>query len=151
MRIIITLIWILVLAATIGTIVVGSRSFEGIVEDNPYEAGLAWDEAREQKAKLGWTITLEETPFRTGGNTLLIDVFDKDRARLSDAVVRVSLARPSTKTYDKAYEAVRLADGRYHALVDMPLYGNWDVMIDVSRAKDRARFKKTVFAEKGQK
>src|SRR5512147_1628402 len=86
---------ILALAATIGTIVVGTRSFEGIVVDKPYETGLAWDETERQKAKLGWKIALVGARFRTGENELIIDAFDKNGRPLTNAAVSATVSRPS--------------------------------------------------------
>jgi nitrogen fixation protein FixH len=147
----IILICILALAATIGTIIVGTRSFEGIVVEKPYEAGLAWDETQQRKAKLGWTVTVLGAPFRIGGNELLISAYDGNHSHLAGAVISVTVSRPSTRAYDKSYQTVRQADGRYRAAVDFPLYGNWDVLVDVARDKDHAGFKNTIFAEKGPK
>ncbi len=151
MRTTIILICILALAATIGTIIVGTRSFEGIVIEKPYEAGLAWDETRQRKAKLGWTVTVQVSPLRTGGNELLIGAYDRNRAPVADAVVSVTVSRPSTKAYDKSYQTVRQADGRYRAAVDFPLYGNWDVLVEVVRDKEHTSFKNAFFVEKGPK
>src|SRR5512146_1356947 len=138
---------ILALAATIGTITVGTRSFEGIVVDKPYETGLAWDEAERQKAKLGWKVDVEGTRFRTGENELIIDAVDRSGKPLADAVVTATVSRPSTRDLDKTYAAVRQKSGRYRALIVFPLYGAWDITIDVSRGNDRGVYRKTVYAE----
>src|SRR5919108_6547317 len=47
--IILVIISILALSATIGALIVGMRSFEGLVVEKPYETGLAWDELQKQK------------------------------------------------------------------------------------------------------
>jgi nitrogen fixation protein FixH len=150
MRTVITgiiIISILTLAATIGTIVVGTSSFEGIVVEKPYETGLAWDETRRQKAELGWSVAALGAPFRKGRNELLIEAIDKTGVRLSEAVVRVTISRPATRKYDRTYQTVQETDGRYHADVELPLHGNWDVFVDVSRNNDRAVFSQTISAE----
>ena len=151
MRTTIIIVCILAFTATIGTIIVGTSSFEGIVVEKPYEAGLAWDEMNKRKTQLGWTVTLGKTPLRTGRNELQVAVFDRNNTRLADADVIVTLSRPSTRAYDKQYQTVRQADGSYQAAVDIPLYGNWDVLIDVVSNKDRAGFRIAIFAEKGSR
>src|SRR5512143_2025915 len=138
---------ILALAATIGTIIVGTRSFEGIVVDKPYETGLAWDEAERQRAKLGWKVAVEGTRFRTGENELTIDAADKNGQRLANAAVTVMVSRPSTRDFDKTYAAVRQQNGRYRASVAFPLYGAWDITIDVSRDGERGVYRNAVYAE----
>ncbi|MGE5808831.1 MAG: FixH family protein [Nitrospirota bacterium] len=145
--VILVTVCILALAATIGTIIVGTRSFEGIVVDKPYETGLAWDETERQKAKLGWKVDVEGTRFRTGENELIIDAVDRRGKPLEDAVVTATVSRPSTRDLDKTYAAVRQKSGRYRALVVFPLYGAWDITIDVSRDNDRGVYRNTVYAE----
>ncbi len=99
--VIIVLTCILALAATIGTIVVGSRSFEGTVVDKPYETGLAWDEERRNQESLGWSVVLQKATYKTGKNDLIVMVHDKNGVPLSDAVVSVVVSRPSTRAFDR--------------------------------------------------
>jgi nitrogen fixation protein FixH len=144
--VIIVLTCILALAATIGTIFVGSRSFEGIVVDNPYETGLAWDRERRNQEDLGWSVGLQETTYKTGKNDLIIMVRDKNALPLSDAVVSVVVSRPSTRAFDRTYRTVVQPNGRYRTEIDLPFYGNWGVVIDVSRKKERTSFSKIISA-----
>lgn len=137
----------LALAATIGTIIVGTRSFEGIVVDKPYEAGLAWDEQERKKTMLGWTVSVEDARFRTGENELVIGAIDKSGQPLANVAVTVTVSRPSTQDFDKTYAAVRQEDGRYRALVAFPLYGSWDITIDVMRNGDHSVYRDAVYAE----
>src|SRR5512134_959789 len=138
---------ILALAATIGTIIVGTKSFEGIVVDKPYETGLAWDETERQKAKLGWKVAVERTRFRTGENELIIDAVDKDGRPLTNAAVSATVSRPSTRDFDRTYAAVRRQNGRYRASVAFPLYGTWDVTIAISRNGEHGAYRSAVYAE----
>jgi nitrogen fixation protein FixH len=151
MRILIILISICALAATIGAIIVGRQSFEGLVVEKPYETGLAWDETRQKQANLGWTVSVQGAPFKTGKNELIVKLLDKNGSLLTDAAVSVTVSRPSTRAYDKTYQTVQQADGRYHASIDLLLYGNWGVIIDASRNNDRSSFKEAIFAEQGAK
>ena len=144
--VIIVLICILALAATIGTIVVGSRSFEGLVVDNPYETGLAWDRERRNQEDLGWSVALQESTYKTGKNDLIVMVRDKNGVPLSDAVVSVIVSRPSTRAFDRTYSTVVQPDGRYHTAIDLPFYGNWGVVIDVNRKMERTSFNKMISA-----
>ena len=145
--VVIILTCILALAATIGAIVVGSRSFEGIVVDNPYETGLAWDTDRRNQESLGWLVVLQNATYKTGKNDLVIMVRDKNGALLSDAVVSVVVSRPSTRAFDRTYRMVVQPDGRYRTEIDLPLYGNWGVIIDVSRKKEHTSFNKVISAD----
>ena len=148
MRVLITVICIIALAATIGAIVVGKQSFEGLVVEKPYETGLAWDDTRQKQASLGWAISVEGAPFKTGSNEVAVKVFDKTGSVLTDAVVSVTVSRSSTRAYDKTYRAIRQPDGRYHSSINLLFYGNWDLIIDVSLKNDHSRFKEAIFAER---
>lgn len=144
--VIIVLVCFIALAATIVTIIVGTRSFEGTVVDKPYETGLAWDETHKAKEKLGWTVAVQGGPFKTGKDDLIVKVLDKDGSSLSDADVTVTISRPSTNAYNRTYQAIVLTGGRYSARIDLPLVGNWDFIIDINRKNDHSSFKKTIFA-----
>lgn len=148
MRILIIVIIITALAATIGAIVVGRQSFEGLVVEKPYETGLTWDESRQKQASLGWTVSVQGAPFKTGKNELIVNILDKNGSPITDAIITVTVSRPSTQAYDKAYRTVRQADDRYHASISLQLYGNWDLIIDVSRNNDHSTFKEAIFAER---
>ena len=141
----------LVLVATTGTIVVGSRSFEGIVVDKPYEAGLTWDEAGRNRERLGWKVALQSTLFTTGKNDLILIVADRNGAPLANAKVFVTVTRPSTRAYDRLYETSQRPGGRYQANIELPLYGNWEIATDVRRGADRTGFKEPIFANKVEK
>lgn len=147
MRSFIILISILVTAVTTGTILVGTKSFDGVVVEKPYETGLDWDKKREQKLKLGWIVSLPGSSFPVGRNDLLVAVRDKDGNPLRDAIVLVKMTRPSSNRHDRTYEAVRQADGRYLAMVDFPLYGKWDLIMNITRHNQRVEFTKPVFVE----
>jgi len=148
MRILIIVIIITALAATIGAIVIGRQSFEGLVVEKPYETGLTWDESRQKQASLGWKVSVQGAPFKTGKNELIVNILDKNGTPITDAIITVTVSRPSTRAYDKAYRTVRQADDRYHAFIGLQLYGNWDLIIDVSRNNDRSIFKEAIFAER---
>jgi nitrogen fixation protein FixH len=151
MRILIILICVIALAATIGAIIVGRQSFEGLVVEKPYEKGLAWDETRQKQTNLGWTVSVQGAPFKSGKNELIVKVIDKSRSLLTDAGVSVTVSRSSTRAYDKTYRTTQLSDGRYHASINLLFYGNWDLIIDVSRDNDHSIFKEAIFAEQGVK
>jgi len=143
----IIIISIIALAATVGTIVVGMKSFDGVVVENPYDTGLAWDDTQQKKDALGWNVTLQNTLLRTGSNELSIEALDGNGRSLENAEVSVSTSRPSTRAYDKTYPAVKTPAGKFQAFIDLPLFGSWDLRIDVRRDKDRCSFNNRIYAE----
>jgi len=146
MRLFIILVCVIAVGATIGTIVIGNRTFDGVVVDKPYESGLAWDQVRLRTANLGWTVSLSPTDFKTGKNEVQISVLDVKKLPLADAEVSVALSRPSTREYDRTYQAKRVKDGEYIVSIDIPAYGYWDLRIDVSRKEQRGSYTKHVYA-----
>lgn len=148
MRALLILVTIIVIAATAGTIVVGGRTFEGLVVAKPYEAGLAWEEARRKQADLGWSVSVLGAQYRTGGNDLIVRVADKKGMPLADADVSVKLSRASTRAYDKTYRAQRGRDGSYRASVELSQFGYWDLKAEVSRNNERYAFTDRIYAEK---
>lgn len=150
MRVLIIFICLVAVGATIATIVVGSRSFEGLVVEHPYESGLAWDQVHREKARLGWHVSVLSLPFKTGKNEMELSVLDKNGLPLSDAVVNVALSRPATSAYDRTYPAHRGQDGNYRVSVEVPQYGYWDVRIDVKRSGEQRSFDEKIYAEQNK-
>ena len=139
MRRFILIVAIAVVAATIGTIYVGSRTFDGVVEDRPYETGLAWDAIEKEQARLGWHVAVEQPALRQGYNEVVLRLTDRKGAPLSDATIDVTLSRPSTRKYDSSSTARPLGGGRYRVSIDVPLIGAWDLRVAVGRQTDRFR------------
>jgi nitrogen fixation protein FixH len=148
MKALIVLVTIIGLAAVIGAVVVGSRSFEGIVTEHPYEHGLSWDKAQQAKRVLGWEVGIREKEFSVGKKTLTLTVLDKTGKPLEEASVSVTVSRPSTAAYDRTYMCERMEEGFCRAVVDLPLYGHWDLKIRVVKGQDDMAYEKEIFAER---
>lgn len=143
----IVLLSALVLAVTIGTIVMGGRQFEGLVTTRPYETGLAWDEIRKEQQRLGWTITVLKQNIKKGGNDLYVTALERDGKPLKNATVLVTISRPASRQYDRTYEAKQLNDGRYVASVELPLFGHWDLRADIRQGKERMEHRERIYAQ----
>ena len=149
MRALIIFISILALGVTATTIVVGSRSFEGLVVEKPYESGLVWDKAEQQKTLLGWQVSLDNASLRVGTTNMNINIFDRTGRRLKDADVSVKLTRPETTAYDHGYKASPQPDGSYRASVTFPVQGNWQAVVAVAQGKNQAVYTLPVYASGG--
>ena len=146
MRFLIIFICLIAVGATIATILVGSRTFEGIVVEHPYENGLAWDQVHRNAARLGWQVNVLGLPFKTGKNEMVFSVQDKNGLPLSDAVVNVALSRPATSALDRTYPARRGKDGHYRVSVDLPQFGYWDVRVEVKQKGEECSFVEKIYA-----
>jgi nitrogen fixation protein FixH len=149
MRTIIIAVVLMGLAAVAGSIIVGSRSFDGVVVDKPYETGLAWDKVKHENAATGWQADVRESRLAEGNSELVLSVRDAAGHALQGAEVSITISRPSTKTYDRTYKAVQAADGLYKVPVLFPLYGYWDLKISILKEGKHSGFGKRIFAEKG--
>ncbi|MDA8082505.1 MAG: FixH family protein [Nitrospiraceae bacterium] len=148
MKALIVFVTAVALTAVIGAIVIGSRSFEGIVTKHPYETGIAWDRTRHERIESGWGVRINGESIHTGDVSLPITVTDRENHALTGAAVTVTLSRPASAAYDATYAAVESVPGIYTAAARFPLYGYWDVKITVSHDKKRVSFDKRLYITK---
>lgn len=150
MKTLISIVVIVGLIAVAGAVIIGIKSFDGTVTAKPYEEGLAWDEARKDKAELGWSVKLNTGIFKMGENDFQFSLLDKQGAPLDlSSAVSLTLSRPSTDAYDRKVDVQKLGAGFYRASVNFPLYGQWDIKIYLIKNDKNIEFKERVFAEKG--
>lgn len=135
------------LAAVAGSIVVGVKSFDGTVTENPYEAGLRWDDAQKKMQELGWTFEILNKEFITGENDVLISIFDKYNMPLAPTEIELSISRPATETYNKKFEINQMKEGVFSSQLNFPMFGFWDIGIHVMSGGDALRFEKRVFVK----
>lgn len=149
LRTLIIAIVLIGLSSVAGSILVGVRSFDGVVVGSPYETGLYWEKVIKESAATGWQVDILDASFTMGSNALAISVRDSNGKWLKDADMSITVSRPSTKDYDKSYKAELAADGLYRAIVSFPIYGYWDLKISILKEGRHAGFEKRIFAEKG--
>lgn len=149
MKTLISIVIIVGLAAVIGAVVIGIKSFDGTVTAKPYEEGLAWDEAHKERAELGWSVKLDNAVLKMGDNDLRFTLLNKQGEPLDlSSAVFLALSRPSTDAYDKTVDVQKLGGGLYRALVNFPLYGQWDIKIYLNKNDKKIELKKRVFVER---
>ncbi len=133
----------------IASIIVGIKSFDGIVTENPYEEGLKWDKRNEEIEELGLVIEVKNREFRTGDNDILIGLYKNDGTPYNSTSIRLYITRPSTDRYDMEVIATRIGDGLYKTSINLPIYGYWQVIIRHEGLEEDIIFKKEIFVEKG--
>ena len=129
MKLTIIIVAIIGFGAVAGAIIVGTRSFDGVVTKDPYETGLIWDEIQKTRVDSGITIRLTANQFKMGTQLVQFTI-EKSRPVNIDSITLIR-SRPSTVDLDKETGVDRLADNRYQAEVDFPLIGNWDLIANV--------------------
>jgi len=148
MKTLIVIVIMVGLAAVVTTVIVGSRSFEGIVVDKPYERGLSWDKEQKERTVSGLNIEIKNKTFTVGENDLIIQVTDREGKPVPDAVLMLTVSRPSTNAYDRTYRLEVAKGGMYSASVALALYGHWDLRITIVRNGQNLLFPQKIFVER---
>lgn len=148
MKKLIVFVTVAALAAVIGAIVVGTRTFEGIVTDRPYETGIAWDKTRHDKIESGWNVVIANHDFQVGDAELKIRATGRKGAPLTSASVAVVVSRPHTTAHDRTYKTRETGPGIFSAAVTFPTYGYWDIKITVSAGEKDVSFDERIFVRK---
>ncbi len=146
MKVLIIMISAIVISSMAGVIIIGKSTFGGTVVDNPYSHGLLWDEIQRQRIASGLSVNTKNELLILGNNEVVISIVNKDGSPLLNASVSVVVSRPATRAYDKRYDLVETENGLYKAMVNFPLYGYWDLKIDVAQKDGNIRFKNRIFA-----
>jgi nitrogen fixation protein FixH len=125
------------LAAVVGAVWVGTRTFERTVVADPYETGIHHDADRRRARELGWNARVDEGGLRAGPDARLSVVLTgRDGAPLDGAEVTFRVERPGTSRYDRSARAALDGAGRYTATLPMPEPGFWDLDIVVQKGAE---------------
>ncbi len=108
-------------------VTVAVRTQTGIVRENAYEEGLAYNrvlEAARAQDDLGWRsdIVLE-------GNTLRVLLEDKGGRTISGASMTARVRRPVQAGHDFEMPLSELEDGSYQSQIVFPLKGQWEIRV----------------------
>lgn len=136
------------IASVAATIMIGARTFEETVVADPYETGLRWDDARNERHLSGWRVSLETRTTSTGQAVVVVRSKDRQNLPLRRAAIRVAFSRPETARYDRAYPLEEQKEGRYTALVDLPRTGRWEARITVTHDGRTAVFTDALYVHK---
>lgn len=103
------------------------RTQTGLVTEQAYEKGLAYNralEAAEEQSAWGGTgtVTLE-------GKRLSFILKDKEGRTIHDADVTATVRRPVQAGYDVTYPMAPTGQQSYAADVEFPLPGEWDIRV----------------------
>ncbi|MCC6345553.1 MAG: FixH family protein [Nitrospirales bacterium] len=119
-------------------IYVGVQKRDTVVEEHPYDAGLAYDERREREEKLGWKVVFPSS-LTTGESVFQLDLLDREGRDIDDATVEVRLNRLGD-SQGRTYRCENSGKGHYTAAVRLELPGYWDVSARVERTRDFLSF-----------
>ena len=124
-----------VIAADAAFLVMAYKTFPGEVSTTPYEDGLAYNRAAEERraqAALGWSATAETT---LGGVT--VQITDRNGEPVAGLPLQGRLRRPATEAGGITLKFAEAAPGRYVADA-RPGSGAWDLLVSAPKAPFKA-------------
>ncbi len=139
----------MVLAVVAATIMVGMRTFDGLVTENPYEKGLAWDRERRARASLGWQVEIQNARLTVGRNALDVSVRDGQGRDRTDALSGLMVSRPATVRFDRDYPVSTGVQGGQALDVEFPQRGLWDLTFLLRTDAGEHEVKKRVYVDQG--
>jgi nitrogen fixation protein FixH len=133
-KIVIAIVVAVALAAVVGAVWVGNRTFERTVVADPYESGVHHDADRRKAQALGWIVAVEESSLRAGPEAALaVRLTGRDGAPIDDAELVFRVSRAGTSRFDRSARATHAGGGRYAAVLSMTEPGFWDLDVVVRR------------------
>ncbi|MGI9510275.1 MAG: FixH family protein [Geminicoccaceae bacterium] len=123
-------LFLLVLAANGTLIYVAVSTFTGLETSDAYKKGLDYNDrlaVAERQEQLGWQAVVEATANAQKQVTLTLTLNDRLEAPITSADVEAEFVRPVQAGHDLTVPLEDQGGGRYAAVVDLPLAGQWDV------------------------
>jgi nitrogen fixation protein FixH len=138
----------IVLAANGAMIWFAFQSWTGLETGSAYQRGLAYNrtlETARQQAALGWRVgfSFEQAGERQGVIELTLQ--DRHGDLLESADVQATIVRPTHAGYDFVQTLAHRTAGRYQALLDLPLPGQWEIRIVAAEGGDAYRLTERVY------
>jgi len=146
-------IWLVVLigfAAVAGAVIIGGLHRDVEVENQPYEAGLRWDDDRDRMEELGWRKREVYVEFKAGRAILTIELSGRDGAplRLNPDDMSVVATRPAGDLEDIPCRAEVPRDGVVRALCDSLPYGHWEFNVNIDTDEGPIKFVERTYVKK---
>ena len=138
----------IVLAANGAMIWFAFQSWTGLETGSAYQRGLAYNrtlETARQQAALGWRVGFSFA--QSGERQAMIELTLEDRYGdlLESADVQATIVRPTHAGYDFVQTLPHRTAGRYQALLDLPLPGQWEIRVVAAEGGDAYRLTERVY------
>lgn len=143
-------VFMIVLAVNMFMVHVAMSIWTGVETENHFLKGIGYNQdlagARAQ-AERGWQVTTDFTSTEPRKAMIAITARDKRGAVLTDAVVTVTLIRPTSEGHDKTLTLPYVGEGRYAAPVGVDLEGQWDLRLVITHATGDYQDQKRVWVQ----
>lgn len=106
------------------------RSYSGVVTEQPYEKGLAYNDTIEQAEQQNSLNLISRGDYRDG--TLTVSLKTSQGIPVSGAKVRARIVRPVQDGYDFDVSMKEQGEGLYSATIKTPLPGIWIARTEAS-------------------
>ena len=119
---------------------VAIMTFSGVESATPYKNGLAYNTeiaGGKRQAALGWTVNAHVDRGSEGRAAVSVDARDAGGMGVSGVAVKAVLERPAEKRADRGAEMRELGGGRFAAALEDVAAGQWDLVIEMTRADER--------------
>lgn len=144
-------ILVIALGVDITTIVLGSKTDDGLVVEHYYKHGLNYDEQRAAtENRQGWRVALEAPSTALREAPVKVTLKDRENRPLSGATVTVKLFRPTKAGYDQLVTLSETESGRFEAPVTVPLEGLWDATVQIQKGDSRYEYRERLRLEAPQ-
>lgn len=109
-------------------VTIAHNTFSGVVTDNAYSIGLAYDDViaqREAEKRLGWSSSLQFDRGDGLSGRLTLVATDAQGQPLTGVAVHATAERMTRFPQILAVEFSEVSPGRYTAPLEVPLAGRW--------------------------
>lgn len=109
-------------------VIVAVKNNSGLITENPYEKGLAYNRTIEKadiQDALGWQSTVD---YHT--NTLRFTLRDQQNRSITGVAAKASITRPLESGHELTLPLTEQKEGIYEAEVAFPLSGQWEITVN---------------------
>jgi hypothetical protein len=124
-------------------IYVAYRNPEGLVDNNYYDNGKHYFEAKTNEKRLGIEVSRPET-LKLGNNTIRINATSQGQP-FEKGTLSLFIGNLSTTGYDSTITMRQLSPGIYQATTTIPFKGVWFTRIDLKQQQQLITSKKWFF------
>ncbi len=142
--------FLVVFAANGALVTIAVSSWTGLTTETYYRDGVEYNRriaAAERQAELGWDVALtaEAQPGRR--LDFGVSLAGPDGRPLYPQEVSVAFVRPTAEGNDSTHQLARRGEGRYGAVIELPLAGVWDAQVTVIAEGRRYQSSKRLFVK----
>ena len=114
-------------------------TWTGLTTTKAYQDGVAYNDTlaeRASQAELGWRVAVAVERSTGGATRVVVEVSDAAGEPVLADGVQARFVRPTHGGFDQDAALAATGKGRYGAAVALPLAGQWDVRLTVTRGGD---------------